>query len=49
MWAEPAAPAPAPGARVEVSEGRGEDAGILYAHTYADDGRNVTSRAPHGR
>ncbi|MEU1076988.1 hypothetical protein ABZ404_30665 [Streptomyces sp. NPDC005878] len=49
VWAEPAAPAPAPGARVEVSEGRGEDAGILYAHTYADDGRNVTSRAPHGR
>ncbi|GAA0580052.1 hypothetical protein [Streptomyces crystallinus] len=49
VWAEPGTPAPAPGARVEVSEGRGGDAGILYAHAYAGDGRDVTSRAPHGR
>ncbi|OAR24992.1 hypothetical protein A8W25_19350 [Streptomyces sp. ERV7] len=48
VWAEPGTPAPAPGARVEVTEGRGRDAGILYAHAYAEDGRNVTSRAPHG-
>ncbi|MEU4350005.1 hypothetical protein [Streptomyces sp. NPDC023838] len=35
VWAEPGTPAPAPGTTVEVSEGRGKDAGILYAHAYA--------------
>ncbi|WHM36914.1 hypothetical protein [Streptomyces sp. BPTC-684] len=48
VWAEPGTPAPAPGARVEVSEGRGKDAGILYAHAYAENGRTVIDRAQHG-
>lgn len=48
VWAEPGEPAPAPGSSVEVSEGRGKDAGILYAHAYADNGRTVIDRAQHG-
>lgn len=31
-----------------MSEGRGKDAGILYAHAYADNGRTVIDRAQHG-
>ncbi|WP_371654410.1 MULTISPECIES: hypothetical protein [unclassified Streptomyces] len=48
VWAEPGTPAPAPGTSVEVSEGRGKDAGILYAHAYAGNGQTVIDRAPHG-
>lgn len=48
VWAEPGEPAPAPGSPVEVSEGRGKDAGILYAHACAEDQRTVIDRARHG-
>ncbi|MFI1098868.1 hypothetical protein [Streptomyces melanogenes] len=48
VWAEPGEPAPAPGSSVEVSEGRGKDAGILYAHACAEDARTVIDRARHG-
>lgn len=48
VWAEPGTPAPGPGGAVEVSEGRGKDAGILYAHMCAGEGRTVMDRAQHG-
>lgn len=49
LWAEPEEPAPGPGARVEVTEGRGRDAGVLYAYGGDDKTVRITGdRAPHG-
>ncbi|MGP9018917.1 hypothetical protein ACT1U9_10945 [Streptomyces sp. BR1] len=49
VWAEPEAPAPGPGARVEVTEGRVRDAGVLYAYGADDKTVRITrDRTPHG-
>ncbi|MBD0745346.1 hypothetical protein BG418_27295 [Streptomyces sp. CBMA152] len=49
VWAEPETPAPGPGARVEVTEGRGRDAGVLYAYGADDKTVRITNHhAPHG-